>query len=195
MLVQPQGSTRYRIIGIDPGTDTLGASLLEVDLATRIIDILESQTFEGSKLAKSYENIAAYHGDRTARLIAHEDNLYGYFVYAQPHSIICESPFSNKRFPQAYAALTECVSHIRRAVMRYDGFKPLLQVDPPTAKLAVGVKARGTTKDDVKIGLLKAIKAGHLHNPNNIDIGELDEHSVDAIVVAYTRALFILSNL
>lgn len=194
MLTQPQGSTRYRIAGIDPGTDTLGASMLEVDLATRDILILEAQTFQGDKLGRNYGNVAAYHGDRIARLIAHEDNLYGYFMYGQPHSIICESPFLG-RFPQAFAALTECISHIRRAVMRYDTFMPLLQVDPPTVKLAVGVKGKGTTKDDVKKGLLAKIAVEGIQNPNDIDIGELDEHSVDAIVVAYTRAHFILSNL
>jgi hypothetical protein len=194
MLTQPQGSSHYRIVGIDPGTDTLGASVLDVDLATREVLLLESNTFEGARLAQNYSNVAAVHGDRLARLIAHEDNLYGYFVYLQPHSVIAESPFLRK-FPQAFAALTECISHIRRAVLRYDPFMPFLQIDPPTVKLAAGVKHKGSTKDDVKRGLQQLIANGSILNPNAIDIEALDEHSVDSIMVAYTRALFILSNL
>jgi hypothetical protein len=96
------------------------------------------------------------------------------------------------RFPQAFAALTECLTAIRRAVLRYDDFKPLLLVDPPTAKLAVGVKGKGSVKDDVKQGVLSL---RNLLNPDNIDIQNLDEHSIDAIAVAMSRAKFILDNL
>lgn len=194
MLLQPQGSSRYRILGIDPGTDTLGASVLEVDLVTREVVLLESSTFDGTQLARYFTNVATWHGDRAARLMAHEANLYGYMVFMQPHSVIAESPFLRK-FPQAFAALTECMSHIRRAVIRYDPFMPLLQIDPPTVKLAMGVGKKGSTKDDVKRGLIAEIIAGRILNPNNIDIELLDEHSVDSIAVAYTRARFILSNM
>lgn len=191
MLQQPLDPRPLRIVGIDPGTDTLGAATLDVDLATRRVALLEVRTFSGMTMARNYPNLAFVHGDRTARLRSHEDNLFGYFNYMQPHNVVCESPFLGK-FPQAFAALTECISYIRRAVWRYDPWMPLLLVDPPTVKLLVGVKGRGKTKDDVKQGLLDF---QGLDNPFNIDISSLDEHSVDAIVVALTRAMFILENI
>lgn len=193
MLNYPPDSRPYRVVGIDPGTDTLGVALLDVFLGTKQVVLVEAHTFSGEQLARAYPYLAQYYGDRVARLTAHEDNLYGFFVYAQPHSVIAESPFLRK-FPQAFAALTECVSHIRRAVMRYNNFMPLLTVDPPTAKLQVGVSGKGKTKDDVKQGLVKLIASGQLLNPYEIDILALDEHAVDSIVVGLTRANFIRSN-
>lgn len=193
MFPYPPDSRPYRIVGLDPGTDTFGAACLDLDLGTKQLELVEVNTFSGEQLSRSLPYVAQVYGDRTARLMAHEQNLLGYFKYLQPHCIISESPFLG-RFPQAFAALTECVSAIRRAVMQYDGFMPLLVVDPPTVKLAVGVKGKGKTKDDVKDGLQKLIASGKLLNTVGVDIDALDEHSVDAIVVAYTRAEFIIAN-
>ena len=194
MLPFPPDPTPFRIVGVDPGTDTLGAATLDVYLGTGQVCLVEVHTFHGERLIREYREIESIHGHRVARLLAHEDNLFGYFSYTQPHCIISESPFLG-RFPQAYAALTDCISSIRRAVMRYNMFLPLLQVDPPTVKLAVGVKGRGTTKDDVKRGLMKLlVETGKLQNPNQVDIEALDEHSVDAIVVAYTKAAQMVAD-
>lgn len=190
MLFQPDNPTQYRIVGIDPGTNTLGVAAVDVDLVTKEIVLLDARTFDANSLLYAYGNTVQWHGERVARLLAHEDTLYGYFRYLGPHSIISESPYMG-RFPQAFAALTECLTAIRRAVMRYDTFKPLLLVDPPTAKLAVGVKGKGSTKDDVKNGVLSL---RDLLNPDNIDIRNLDEHSIDAIAVAISRARFVLDH-
>lgn len=194
MLTFPPDPTPFRIVGVDPGTDTLGAATLDVYLGTTgQVCLVEVRTFSGEQLARHYRHVEDIHGSRVARLLAHEDNLHGYFCYTQPHCIISESPYLG-RFPQAYAALTECVGSIRRAVMRYNAFMPLLLIDPPTVKLAVGVKGRGTTKDDVKQGLKQLIASGKLDNPFQVDIDALDEHSVDAIVVAYVRAAQLIED-
>lgn len=191
MLTLPQDSRPYRIVGIDPGTDTMGVAAIEVDLATRSVTLVEVQTLNGTQSSREYPNMIQVHGNLSARLWAHEQSLYGYFKYFEPHSVIAESPFMRK-FPQAYAALTLCMNTIQRALHRFDPFIPLLTVDPPTVKLVVGVKGKGTTKDDVARGLMKL---AYLQNPYNIDISSLDEHSVDAIVVALVRAEYILSQL
>jgi len=198
-------------VGIDPGSVTLGAAALDVDLATGQVTLLEARTFDASKLVRDYTNLVAVHGERVARLTAHEDNLHGYFRFIEPHSIVSESPYMG-RFPQAFAALTECITAIRRAVIRYDPHMPLLMVDPMNVKAAVDVFSKGRpkvgkgkhgktglTKDDVKDGLLRkldpSITPNPIFNPNGIDIDRLDEHSIDAVAVAYSRARFILNHL
>lgn len=193
MLTYPPDPAPFRIAGLDPGTDTMGVATIDVFLGTDRIELIEVHTFSGDQLARSYRDVIDVHGDRAARLMAHEDNLYGYFTYMRPHCVIAESPFMRK-FPQAFAALTLCIETIRRAIYRYHAFIPLLMIDPPTVKLAVGVKGKGTTKDDVKRGLIKLIASGRLLNPYMIDIEALDEHSVDAIVVAFTRAEYLTAN-
>jgi Holliday junction resolvasome RuvABC endonuclease subunit len=192
MLTLPDGDDRYRIVGIDPGTDTLGAAWLEVDLVRKAIILIEAHTFDGTRMAKRYSWISPLHGDRTARLMAHEENLYLFFEYVKPHVVASEAPYMRK-FPQAFQALVECMTFIRRALFRYDEYIVLEPVDPPTAKMAVGMTIKkGSTKDDVKRAVL-ALKT--LENPMGIDLEQLDEHSIDAIAVGYWRAKLILDLL
>lgn len=97
------------------------------------------------------------------------------------------------RFAAAFRALTECMVFISDAVGRYDPMMLLHVVDPPTAKMAVGlVIKKGMTKDDVKKAVL-ALK--DLENPNGIILEDLDEHSIDSIAVGYYLAKRILANL
>lgn len=184
-------NTPYRVTGIDPGTDTLGVSVLDVDLTSGQVSVLDARTFVAKRCLANYRDLANVHGERMARLAAHEDNLVGYFKTWHPHSIISESPYMGK-FPQAFAALTECMTAIRRAVWRYDQDLSLLEVDPPTAKKAVGAPGRGGDKDAVKKALLQLTT---LCNPNGVPLPQLDEHSIDAIAVAYTRAAFVSHRL
>lgn len=193
MLQYPSDATPYRLVGVDPGSDTLGVAVLDLDLGTDQITLMEARTFSGVQLSRAFRHVQEVHGDRAARLMAHEENLYQYFCYTQPHNVASEGPFMS-RFPQAFATLTLCVENVRRALYRYYPFLPLVIIDPPTVKLSVGVRGKGTTKDDVKVGLKRIIKEGRILNTHDIDIDVLDEHSIDAIVVAYTQAKYIIDQ-
>lgn len=190
MLPHPPGVEPYRIVSIDPGTDTLGTAVLDIDLDQRQVAVAEVYTFHGSRLQRLFPLVVSVHGERMARLMAHEENLLSFFNYARPHGIVSESPYMG-RFPSAFAALTECVSAIRRAVHRYDPLMPLHVVDPSTVKKNVGVK--GTSGD--KSAMARAIaNLPDLKNPSQIPFAELDEHSVDAIAVGYYQAGVILNT-
>ena len=175
----------FRVVGIDPGTDTIGFSILDLYLSSGRIVVANSETIALSKLLSNWRNEENTHGARTARLMALEERLFIYFEVNQIHAVCAESPFLRK-FPQTFAALTECISYIRRAVMAFDRYMPLELVDPPTAKKAVGVHVKkGVTKDDVKT----AIRKLGLEFADGVDLEALDEHSVDSIAVAYHQAL------
>lgn len=189
MLLQyPPYSIPYRIVGIDPGSVTLGACVIDLDLQTRTETLVDVRTFDASKNMRDYHNLSRIHGDRCARLQIHEDSLTGYFSVFKPHAIISEAPFLG-RFPQAFAALTECVTAIRRAVMRYDRFMPLHIADPMTVKSAVGVHRMGRKDKGAlsKENVHAAVMQLPLLNPGQIDLASLDEHSIDAIAVARSR--------
>lgn len=182
----------------------MGAGVIDLDLVTGHVAIVEARTFDASQLIRQapFPQLVEIHGERYVRLLAHEENLVGYFSYWQPHNVVSESPYMG-RFPQAYAALVECVNAVRRAVYRYDAFKPLIVVDPMNVKLAVGVSGKGQkrgntdqiNKHAVKAGLINLINSGNLLNPSLIDIDALDEHSVDALAVAYSQAKYFQSLL
>ncbi len=175
----------FRVVGIDPGTENLGISVLDLSLRTGQVTVAYSETIITQKHLADYRVEEKVHGARTARLMALEDRLFTLFELLQPHAICTESPFLG-RFPQAFAALTECVSYVRRAVCRYDRYMPLEMVDPPTAKKAVGMTVkRGITKDDVTAAVRKLL----IQYADGLSLDEMDEHRVDSIAVAYYHTL------
>lgn len=191
MSTPRQEEIPLRVVGIDPGTDTLGFAVLDLYLSTGDLQVTHAETLILQKMLTDYRHEEQIHGGRTARLVALEERLFIYFEHYQPHAICAESPFLH-RFPQAFAALTECVSFIRRAVMRYDRYKPLEMVDPPTAKKAVGAAVkRGMTKDDVKTAIAKL----PLLYAEGVDLDAFDEHGVDALAVAYHQALIFKNQI
>lgn len=173
------------MVGIDPGTETLGFGVLDLNLSTGQLVVANAQTVDLQRMLSQWRQEERVHGSRTARLMALEERLFVFFEHYQPHAICAESPFLH-RFPMTFAALTECVSYVRRAVFRYDRYMPLEMVDPPTAKKAVGVKVkRGVTKEAVR----EAIEKLDLTYAPGVDLAQMDEHSVDALAVAYHQAL------
>ena len=176
--------TPFRAIGIDPGTDTLGLSVLDLDLKDGEIRVEESLTFFGSKMVRERQGVADDHGARFARLQGLEEALVQSFFYWKPHAIICESPFYNPRRPGAYAALIEAVGMVQRAVYSYAPHMALLTIDPASAKAHLGVSGKSGDKELVKQAIVKRID---LHNPHGIDLTALDEHSIDSLAIAYYR--------
>lgn len=191
MLYLPEQSLPLRILGIDPGTNTLGVAVIDLDLATQQMTAILGKTFSGNQLAGNFNYLAEVYGDRAARLRGHEDNLYYFMHEVQPHCIIAESPYMG-RFPQAFSALVECVNSIYRAVLRYNRTMPLLMIDPPSVKKAAGMVGRLAGKEPVRIAMSKL---PHLHYAPGFTLDSLDEHGVDALAVAHYRAGEIIRSL
>jgi Holliday junction resolvasome RuvABC endonuclease subunit len=191
MLSMPEGSNTVTLVGIDPGTETLGVAVLTIDLNTMKIVSTIARTFTGSKLRKNSEWVTELFGARAGRIDAHEKNLLDFFRDYQPVVIASESPFINRRFPQAGLALTEVVAGIRRAVISYDPWKDLRMIDPPTVKRAVG-GAGNALKDEVKRCVMKLTD---LNYEGDVPLQFLDEHSIDAIAVGYCEYKTLLEKL
>ena len=181
----------YRILGIDPGTNTLGTGIIDINLSTRRLMVVSAQTFVGQAMASTYAYYSEIHGQRAARLKAHEENLFLYMCQTQPHSVICESPFMG-RFAQAYGALVECIASIHQALYRYNPSLPLKMVDPTTVKKATGMSGPLRGKDTVKQALSEL---DYLHYVPGVNLALMDEHSVDALAVAHVRAMEIIDCL
>lgn len=189
MLFIPDHSRYFRVGAIDPGTDTLGTSVLDVDLYTAEVILRDVNTLHGARNMRRYPGVEEVHGGRRAKLHSHEVELYHWMQYFQPNALICESPFLG-RFPQAFEALVECKASIRSAVYQYDRTMPLETVDPPSAKIAVGVSGKSKNKDDVKWAILRL---PNFRNQSGKTIAELDEHSTDSIAVGYFKCLALIN--
>ncbi len=182
--------THATIVGIDPGTETLGLAELNFDIRTLELISWEATTYIGSKLLHGSRWLGSIHGGRFDRLQAHRRNLIKVFDQIEPLMIACEVPFINMRRPQAYGALTEAVYEIRLAVVEHCPWKPLHLYEPSTVKNGIGAKGNAD-KDAVKAALLKRPE---LVACAKVPIEELDEHSLDGLAVAFTAWLNLKQN-
>ena len=181
---------KYRVMAIDPGTDTVGISILDIDLDTFEIELQDSYTLTASRSLGHYGYTAEVHGERLARILWIEEAIVNALFQWRPHSVACESPFM-RRFPQAFAALTQVVYAIRNAVWRYDPSLVVHMVDPPTAKISVGMTIKkGSTKEDVQ----KAVRCCQLLKIRvGFSLAQLSEHAYDSIAVGMWRCRCFLN--
>jgi Holliday junction resolvasome RuvABC endonuclease subunit len=170
------------IIGIDPGSQTLGFSVLTFDVVTKEIIKTQAKTFTGSKLACIKEWEILTHGERQARISAHGRTLLDLFNHYKPLFIACEAPFYNMKRPNAFQALLEVILEVRKSAMEYDPWRVVYLIDPPSVKKSVGASGGGD-KEAVKKAL--RLKQEEIKLVGTVD--EYDEHSLDSIAVAYCR--------
>lgn len=182
-------SNTVSIIGIDPGSVNLGTASLTFDIDTYDIVSCDAITFNGEKLNGNIHTGILY-GDRLQRIQRHHDNLVNLFRKVRPISVICESAFINVRRPAAYGALTEVICAIRQAVVDYDIQTPLYTVEPSNVKKAIGAPGNAD-KSIVKNFLLNNYQ---LTSTCVTPIEFLDEHSVDALCIAYAQYLRYRNN-
>lgn len=181
MLTVPMDSDPcVNLIGIDPGTTKLGVGLIRVDFLTRQIVSSDAFTLRGDWLVHG-DWIPNIHGERYARIRALTETLVEIFIRSSAWRISSEAPFFNPRRPAAFEALVEILSGIRQAVHEYDPWQKLYTVDPSSVKNAVGAKG-GSDKDIIKQSVLRL---PDLHYQGTKPLAELDEHSIDALAVAY----------
>jgi len=182
-----------RIVGIDPGTDTVGFAVIDLDLLTGVMSIGDVRTLVGSERLRYYHHRRAIHGDRFVRLQLLKELLIQEFCRLEPNLIISESPYFNPRRPGAFSALVEAITMVQQAVYAYHPYKALQYVDPAKAKANIGVSGKSGDKEAIGPALAKApYLAG---SPRLAALPMWDEHSRDALAIAYYQACVIRSQL
>lgn len=170
------------LMGIDPGTDTLGLSIMKIDPLSYAIIESSATTFHGRKVTGYNSLLEATHGSRIARLHAHRQNLYEQFCIHRPTVVASETPFFNRFRPNAFGPLVETMWCIREALWMYDQRLPLVEISPRSMKQTVGLKNK-IGKDDVKLALL-GLK--DILKISESELLSLDEHAIDALGIVYT---------
>lgn len=174
----------FSIIGIDPGSETMGISEIRVDIQTLKIIQTKAWTVTGSKMTTDDCWLAVLHSHRLVRIRALKQNLISVFNIVKPTIVACESPFYNSKRPNAFGVLVETLGAIRDAVIEYDIWLPLYLIDPSTIKKSVDAPGNAD-KNKMKENVCKMSEV--LKYCGDVSLQDLDEHSIDAIATAYCK--------
>lgn len=185
-MVTTTNPEQYRLLAIDPGTSKLGICILTYDCLSGQVGLHMASTIDADKAARTYRTARNAHGNRFARLLALRDALFKLMINFDVHGIASECPYMG-RFPQAYAALTECLTSIRGAVYCYDPTLLLHEIDPSTVKMNVNVNGKSGDKNLMTEAVKSLIMSGRILNTGLVNIDHLDEHAIDAIAVGYAH--------
>lgn len=190
MLFIPNTCHQYRLLSIDPGTTTLGVSILSIDLATGLKRVELAYTLNAAKSIYRYPNIEETQGERHAKLTSHYNAVLRIMREWNVHGVVSESPYLGK-FAQAFEALVECLQMLEAAVTHYNPQMELRTIDPSTVKMNVGVNGKSNDKTLVGDAILKL---PDLQFAPYVDLASLDEHSWDSIAVGYgqLKSMFVL---
>jgi Holliday junction resolvasome RuvABC endonuclease subunit len=183
MLRQPQDANEeVTLLSLDPGSETMGICILKYLPSTKTITHADAFTVYGSKLCKNVVSVDL-RDHVLLRINAHKENLINVLLSERPDEVIAESSFFNPRRPHAYGVLIQVMDAIRAAAHVYEPYMQVHLIPPSCVKIAVGAKS-GDDKNPVRTAVLDL---PDLNYDGDIPIDKLDEHSIDALAVAYAK--------
>jgi len=182
----PDASTQYRIMAIDPGTNTLGVSILSLCLESSRITVEHVSTLVAENMVNPYTGIQEYYGERFTKLYALQNALTYLMHQFDIHAVVSESPYLG-RFPQAFAALTECMCTLRNAMLSYNPYMTLDTIDPATIKSNIGVSGKSGDKTLMRDAVINLFQRNEIYVVSDINIYTLDEHSLDSLAAGYSK--------
>jgi Holliday junction resolvasome RuvABC endonuclease subunit len=172
----------FMIIGIDPGLNYCGISLVKAGAATQDLLSIDAFTIINDKVQDNTGLRAELCSEKVIKLHKLKGVISNLIGQVKPTLVVSESPFYNRLRPMAYGALLEVIGMIQTAVLEHNNNTVFSTVEPLLVKKTVGAGMQ-TGKLDVK----EAIKTNNeIMSVLKQDIDHLDEHSIDAIAVAYT---------
>jgi len=173
--------SRFRLIGIDPGTSNLGVGVIEA--RTDTLEIISSRAWTVRAERLPYYNTRAeeVHGERFARIQAIRRELDRILDIEEPEFVFAESPFFFSKRPGAFSALVEVVAQIRLAV--YD-YHPTIEIEmiPPKSVKEAFTGLGDARKDGMRNVILKL---NDLNYEGDIDLSWLDDNAIDGLAIAY----------
>lgn len=172
-----------RILGIDPGTTSMGVTIIDVNIfKIEKFKLRYVNTIFGDKVNYAVPEQFDDH-DVTgvearcyglARSFKQLSELY------LPDVVICEDNYLGAS-PDTFKQLIKCVNLLREFANKLD--LHMSYVLPNLAKEIVGANFRGSTKEDVMHG----IQSYAWLDSTGFDLSVLDDHSADSVAITLYR--------
>lgn len=168
----------FKILSIDPGTQTLGYAVLEINIDTLEVVDCFAWTVDSTRLDIYNEETALTYSEKFARIISHKTNFKNVLDFYQPLIVVSETPFFSIMRPSAAGPLYELFATLEQTVYEWDKEKPLYKAEPRSVKKFVNAVDH-KDKNAVKTALKK------IDELKSANLDFLDSHSIDAIAVGY----------
>ncbi len=170
----------------------MGLSVSLIDYSTKRIVETKTTTIHVKEKNLNKDSIELF-GLRQTKIDYLNNIFQNYLEFYKPITVIVESPFYNMKRPAAFLPLVELLYQLRmtlRAIWPNSNFKTY---EPSTIKKSVGAGAI-CKKDEVKIHVLKH-KDIFNYIPEEVEMEDLDEHSIDSLAVIYTHLKLVIEKI
>ena len=175
-----------RIIGIDPGTTSIGLCVGEIVEVEEIfiLRILDSYTVNTPRLVRrEYKEYEERFGERAACIKAGLDAIFKYIEVWRPIAVGYEDSYLGQH-ASSYGSGIEIQAKFVERLKQYSQFLKYLIIDPSTVKTAVGVSGTSKQKADITKGITSTTDL----DISQINLDLLTEHAKDSIAIA--KSLF-----
>ena len=184
----PECYRSTRMVCFDPGLNTTGVSIFDVDSRTKEVLSVFAYTIYTGQVRDVTELDSEILSERAQKLyrlcgaIQQTLDLYG------PAIVGCEAPFYHPRMPMAFVSLSEVVSMLRHTALQYNYNIPFFLVEPQLVKKGVGVAG----KKGKQVVMDAICNIPEIMRVLSVPIETLDEHAIDAIAVGWSLLRFKL---
>lgn len=188
MIRIPDNGWVATILGIDNGTNTMGAAIGELNLRTGHLHIPFAETCTASRAEGRFEGLGAVRGMLYARRPVLREFVRWLLEEFNPGFVLSEGPFSHLNIDTYFRLRATITEAIEEEVWIYSPNLEVEMVAPTSAKKAVNAtKYVGKEPMRDAVLALKDVSFGDDVNPLL-----LDEHCIDAIAVVYFKAVALL---
>lgn len=172
-------SIPIRIVGIDNGTNRLGIAVVDLDVLSEKVTLLETRT------VLSDDELSGQ-----CRYLDIQRRVIDFVETVSPNYVFIESPYvDRKNFrPHAFAALTEMLTLLRYGLFISDTAVPVALVPPQRAKSAIGCLTN--QKESVRPALELLVQQDRLI----VDALPDSADALDAVAIAIAGARQFIDN-
>lgn len=179
----------FNIFSIDPGINHFGLSISSVDFSTKEVLNTNTRTIH---VKEKYLNgyVIENYGLKQAKIDYLNKIFIDFLNEYTPITVAIETPFYNMKRPAAFMPLIELLYQIRISLRDTLVSSNLALYQPSVIKKTIGASAV-CKKDEVREYVLK--KKDFFKYIGDIDMENLDEHSIDSLAIFYTHYALTLS--
>jgi len=188
MIKIPDNGWIATILGIDNGTNTMGAAIGELDLRTGHLHIAFAETCTASRAEGRFDGIGSVRGSLYSRRPVLREFIRWLLEEFNPGFVLSEGPFSHLNIDTYFRLRVTITEAIEEEVWIYSPNLEVEMVPPTTAKKAVKASSY-VGKEPMREAILALTEVSYARDVNPL---VLDEHCIDAIAVVYYKAVNLL---